>query len=240
MDIAGARRTRLADTLKVPQKVITIRNVPFRNTSDATTQGRPRDAEREAAILQTVLNLLAEVGYDALTFEGVARRAGASKATLYRRWNTKRDMVVAAIKAGPSSATPTDEIDTGSLRGDLLALCERLDATLRASDGAMSLMLLQAGLEDPELCRHIEEAAGPTGAKLPECVLTAAISRGELPKGTRPFAYEEVAGSVLLLRRLNGLATGADYLARLVDDVLIPSLRASAADRTEPPRAIFA
>lgn len=190
--------------------------------------------------MQTVLVLLAEAGYDALTFEEVARRSRASKATLYRRWDTKRDMVVAAIKAGPSSGTSTDDVDTGSLRGDLLALCERLDATLRASDGSMSLMLLQAGLEDPELCRHIEEAAGPTGAKLPKSVLNAAISRSELPKGTRSFTYEEVAGSVLLLRRLNGLATGPDYLARLVDDVLIPSLRASAADTTEPPRAIFA
>ncbi|MFC6707739.1 TetR/AcrR family transcriptional regulator [Flexivirga alba] len=214
--------------------------MPFRNDKESPSPGRPRDAVREAEILHTVLTLLAEVGYDALTFEGIARRAGASKATLYRRWDNKRDMVVAAIKAGPSSATPTAGIDTGSLRGDLLALCERLDATLRASDGSMSLMLLQAGLEDPELCRHIEDAAGPTGAKLPKTVLDAAISRGELPKGTRPFTYEEVAGSVLLLRRLNGLASGPDYLARLVDDVLIPSLRASAADTSEPPRAIFA
>lgn len=216
-----------------------IRNVPFRNDA-SPTPGRPRDAAREAAILQAVLALLAEVGYDALTFEAVARRASASKATLYRRWDNKRDMVVAAIKAGPSSDVSPESVDTGSLRGDLLALCERLDSTLRASDGSMSLMLLRAGLEDPELCRHIEEAAGPTGAKLPENVLAAAISRGELPKGTRPFTYEEVAGSVLLLRRLNGLPTGLDYLARLVDDVLIPSLRASAADPTEPPRAIFA
>lgn len=187
-----------------------------------------------------MLALLAEVGYDALTFEGVARRASASKATLYRRWDNKRDMVVAAIKAGPSSGASPDDVDTGTLRGDLLALCGRLDTTLRASDGSMSLMLLQAGLEDPELCQHIEEAAGPTGAKLPECVLDAAISRGELPRGTRPFPYEEVAGSVLLLRRLNGLATGPVYLARLVDDVLIPSLLASATDAAEPPRAIFA
>lgn len=214
--------------------------MPFRKEAESPTPGRPRDAEREAEILQTVLSLLTEVGYDALTFEGVARRAGASKATLYRRWTSKRDMVVAAVKAGPSSATPTTDVDTGSLRGDLLVLCGRLDATLRASDGSMSLMLLQAGLEDPELCRHLEEAAGPTGAKLPKSVLDAAISRGELPKGTRSFAYEEVAGSVLLLRRLNGLAADHDYLARLVDDVLIPSLRASAADESEPPRAIFA
>ncbi|GGB40012.1 TetR family transcriptional regulator [Flexivirga endophytica] len=214
--------------------------MPFRNEEPPASPGRPRDTSREVEILQAVLALLAEQGYDALTFEAVARRAHASKATLYRRWDNKRDMVVAAIKAGPSSGTSPEAVDTGSLHGDLLELCGRLDATLRASDGSMSLMLLQAGLEDPDLCRHIEESAGPTGAKLTENVLDAAISRGELPKGTRPFAYDEVAGSVLLLRRLNGLPAGADYLARLVDDILIPALKASAANDTEPPHAIFA
>ncbi|MEU6558070.1 TetR/AcrR family transcriptional regulator [Nocardia nova] len=200
--------------------------------------GRPRDRVREAEILACVLELLGEAGYDGLTFEAVARRARASKATLYRRWDTKRDMVVAAVKAGPAAEGGPPAIDTGSLRGDLLALCERLDTTMRSADATMSLLLLQAGLEDPELCRHIEEATGPTGAKLPEPVLSAAIARGELPAGARPFPYEEITGSVLLLRRLNGLPTGPEYLAHLVDAILVPALRASAS--TPPPaQAIF-
>lgn len=201
--------------------------------------GRPRDREREAAILAAVLELLGEVGFDALTFEGVARRAHASKATLYRRWDTKGAMVVAAIKAGPAAGNPGGEVDTGSLRGDLLELCGRLDATLRSADGRMSLMLLRAGLEDPELGRHLEEATGPTGAKLPAPVLAAAVRRGELPAGAQPFPYEEVAGSVLLLRRLNGLDSGPDYLADLVEAVLLPALRASAATPAPTWRAIF-
>jgi AcrR family transcriptional regulator len=200
--------------------------------------GRPRDRVREVEILACVLELLGEVGYDALTFEAVARRARASKATLYRRWETKRDMVVAAIKAGPTSGRCVGTVDTGSLRGDLIALCERLDTTMRSADAAMSLMLLHAGLQDPDLCRHIEEATGPTGAKLPASVMSAAIDRGELPVGARAFPYEEITGSVLLLRRLNGLPTGAEYLAQLVDTILIPALRASASPEP-PPRAIF-
>ena len=138
--------------------------------------GRPRDEGREATILSTVLEVVGEIGYDRLTFEEVARRAKASKATLYRRWASKRDMVVAAIKAGPAAREEDRVIDTGSLRGDLLALCRRLNATMQAADGAMSLTLLQAGLEDPELCRHIEESTGPTGAKLPREVLAAAVA----------------------------------------------------------------
>ncbi len=201
--------------------------------------GRPRDLVREGEILVCVLELLGEVGYDALTFEAVARRARASKATLYRRWESKRDMVVAAVKAGPASGASAIAIDTGSLRGDLIALCERLEGTMSSADPTMSLMLLQAGLEDPDLCRHIEEATGPTGAKLPESVLSAAIGRGELPAGAQPFPYEEITGSVLLLRRLNGLPAGAEYLTHLVDNILIPALRASATTTAPQLRAIF-
>ncbi|GAA5051928.1 TetR/AcrR family transcriptional regulator [Nocardia callitridis] len=216
----------------------------FRNSSanDQPTEvrtGRPRDQAREAAILACVLELLGEIGYEAVTFEAVARRAHASKATLYRRWETKRDMVVTAIKAGPASGNGAAAVDTGSLRGDLLALCERLDTTMRSADPSMSLMLLHAGLEDPDLCRHLEENTGPTGAKMPESVLSAAIDRGELPAGARPFPYEEITGSVLLLRRLNGLATGPEYLAHLVDTILIPALRASATTPAPPLPAIF-
>jgi AcrR family transcriptional regulator len=208
-------------------------------TSTTSTGGRPRDAVREAQILATVLEMLADTGYDSITFEEVARRAKASKATLYRRWPTKRDMVVAAVKAGPSSGHTQDAIDTGSLRGDLLALCHRLNNTLRASDGSMSLMLLQAGLEDAELCEYLEVATGPTGARLPAPVLEAAIARGELPSGAKPFPYEEVTGSVLLLRRLNGLTVDDAYLDTLIDGILIPALAASATAPSEPPRGIF-
>ncbi|WP_308163315.1 TetR/AcrR family transcriptional regulator [Nocardia alni] len=216
----------------------------FRNSQSGdqvaeVRSGRPRDLVREGEILVCVLELLGEVGYDALTFEAVARRARASKATLYRRWESKRDMVVAAVKAGPASGASAIAIDTGSLRGDLIALCERLEGTMSSADPTMSLMLLQAGLEDPDLCRHIEEATGPTGAKLPESVLSAAIGRGELPAGAQPFPYEEITGSVLLLRRLNGLPAGAEYLTHLVDNILIPALRASATTTAPQLRAIF-
>ncbi|GIG41652.1 TetR family transcriptional regulator [Cellulomonas phragmiteti] len=202
-------------------------------------RGRPRDDRREREILATVTTLLADVGYDGVTFEEVARRAGASKATLYRRWSTRRDMVMAALKAGPAARSGPDAIDTGSLRGDLLALCRRLDRTMRSSDGRTAMLLLQAGLEDPELCDEIERSTGPTGARLPASVVEAAVRRGELPIGVDPFPYEEVTGSVLLLRRLNGLPADDHYLESLVDSVLLPALRGTADVRGDLPRGIF-
>lgn len=182
---------------------------------------------------------LSERGYDGITFEEVARRAGASKATLYRRWDSKRDMVVAALKAGPARRDTPDEIDTGSLRGDLLALCQRLITTMRSADGKAALLLLQAGIEDPAFCNAIERAVGPTGARMPGSVLDRAVSRGELPSGADGFPYDEVVGSVLLMRRLNGLAVDEAYLEALVDFVLIPAVRATATTEHGLPSGIF-
>lgn len=185
--------------------------------------GRPRNADREATILAVVRELVAEVGYDKISFEEVARRAAASKPTLYRRWPTRQDMVIAAIKAAPSGVADTP-IDTGSLREDLLILCRRLADTLRSTDVALTAALLQAGLKDPELCEDMETSMGFTGARLPLPVLQNAVERGELPEGASPFAYEEVTGSVLVLRAMNGLPLGEDYLEQLVDTVLLPAL----------------
>jgi AcrR family transcriptional regulator len=88
----------------------------------------------EQRILAAVGQLLVERGYDGVTFEEVARRSGASRASLYRRWSAKREMVVATLKAGSARGDGPDPIDTGSLREDLLMLCRRLDHTMRASD----------------------------------------------------------------------------------------------------------
>src|ERR671920_260764 len=82
--------------------------------------GRPRDPSRDGVIRAAILRLLAEVGYGALTMDAVASEAGVGKATIYRRWRTKQDLVVDTISdlAQAEGTTP----DTGSLEGDLRAV----------------------------------------------------------------------------------------------------------------------
>ncbi|MGL5930919.1 MAG: TetR/AcrR family transcriptional regulator [Dermatophilaceae bacterium] len=201
--------------------------------------GRPRDDRREGEILEVVTSLLGERGYDGVTFEEVARRAGASKATLYRRWKSRREMVIASLRAGPARRDGPGVIDTGSLRGDLIALCQRLTRALRSADSRMAVLLLQAGLEDPELCEEIERSVGPTGARLPREVIDAAVRRGELPAGVDPFPFEEVTGAAILLRRVNGLTLDDHYLEALVDAVLLPALRATTPAKQPLPAGIF-
>lgn len=217
--------------------------MPYRNdeprSASAPRAGRPRDDELERRILAAVGALLSESGYEAVSFEQVARRSGASKASLYRRWRSRRDMVLAALRAGPAPRHRAGPVDTGSLRGDLVALCRRLDETMRSADSRTAMLLLQAGLEDPDLCEAIETSVGPTGARLPRRVVDAAVARGELPPDVDPFPYEEVVGAVLLIRRLSGLPADAAYLEALVDTVIMPALRATADGRRPLPAGIF-
>ena len=83
-----------------------------------STAGRPRSEEAHQAILDATLSLLAEVGFSALTVEGVATRAGVGKATIYRRWPSKLPLVVEAFGQLPG----LEDADTGSLRGDLTTM----------------------------------------------------------------------------------------------------------------------
>src|SRR5436190_9302367 len=87
--------------------------------AEAATHLRPRvEGDREQEILDAALEVLGEVGYDRLTMDAVAQRAKASKATLYRRWNSKATLVVDALA---SQKTTPPVPDTGDLRTDLLA-----------------------------------------------------------------------------------------------------------------------
>lgn len=220
-----------------------MRRVSYRNDSVEPSQpyrgGRPRDKQLEGRILAAVGAVLSECGYEGASFEEVARRSGASKSSLYRRWKTKREMVIAALKAGPARRSGAAGIDTGSLRGDLLALCRRLDHTIESTDAQTAMRLFQAGLEDPELCEAIETSVGPTGARLPQAVIDAAVARGELPPDVDPFPYEEIVGSALLLRRLNGLLVDDHYLSALIDTVLVPALLATTGRSHSLPAGIF-
>src|ERR1700742_756538 len=87
---------------------------------EAPLRGRPRDPQRREAILRAAITLVAEVGYDRMTVEALAARAGVSKPTIYRRWpGGKPEIVADAIRSKHADGDHTP--DTGSLRGDLLA-----------------------------------------------------------------------------------------------------------------------
>ena len=85
------------------------------SASQNAAAGRPRSEEAHRAILDATLSLLVEVGYSALTVEGIAQRAGVGKATIYRRWSSKLPLVIEAYGDLPAF----EESDTGELESDL-------------------------------------------------------------------------------------------------------------------------
>jgi len=91
------------------------------NSQAGSSAGRPRSEEAHQAILDATLDLLVEVGFSALTVEGIASRAGVGKATIYRRWTSKLPLVVEAFGQLPGF----EDVDTGSLDQDLKKMLRR-------------------------------------------------------------------------------------------------------------------
>jgi AcrR family transcriptional regulator len=146
--------------------------------SPPRTPGRPRSEASHQAIIRATLELLAEVGFGALTMEGVRTRAGVGKATIYRRWASKEELVRDAIVfLHDEFETP----DTGSLRGDYDALATAVRASASRS-GAATLMprLLGDAVNDLELHAIFRaNLVEPRRAAL-RTVLERAVARGEI------------------------------------------------------------
>jgi AcrR family transcriptional regulator len=141
-------------------------------------RGRPRSEEAHRAILAAVVQLLAEHGLSGLTIEAVAARAGVGKTTIYRRWETKNDLVLEAMEQLRPPGPPPD---TGSLIGDLDLLVavqrERLEATPLPR---VIPRVLGESLDDPDLhAQIVERAVEPIRAILRE-IVRRALARGEL------------------------------------------------------------
>ena len=173
-----------------------------------------------SAISEAVLDELAERGYGRLSMEGVAKRAGTGKSSLYRRRSSKQGMVVAALTE--FSVPPAEIADTGSFEGDLRATLGAVHAWLTHPRFAAILpdLTTEAG-RDPELARAIESAMGVRRRALGEATLRRAIERGELPEDTHlPLALDLLAAP--LYWRLNILRAEVepDYLNTLVTHLL--------------------
>ena len=206
----------------------------------ATTRrpGRPLDAAVEDAILRAALRLLGEAGYEGLRIEEVARRAGAGKTSIYRRWATREELILAAVRhflgetaARAGKAAPAAPL---SLRDDLLAQARRLAAVLTPDRAGIIAGLLLAMRSHPELASMVRQAlvAGEGGAMA--AVLERAVRRGERRSVRVPGTVLQVLPGVLLLQVLV-LGQQADdrVLVRLVDDVMLP-LIAETPERTRP------
>lgn len=186
-----------------------------------------RGEARESAILAAVIQLLGEVGYEGMTMDAVAARAHASKTTIYRRWPGKPQLVRAAVD-GYAAERLTAGADTGSLRGDLLAVLGAMAGHLTPEFLAMMSGLMHAMRADPELAAALRPRLG-IGHAVVLPIVGRAAGRGELPAGAdaelAALAHEVI--EALVLRRVAaGDGLGQEFARHVVDDIVIPVLAA--------------
>jgi AcrR family transcriptional regulator len=184
-----------------------------------------RGRAREQAVLSAVVELLGELGYEAMTMDAVAARARASKATIYKRWRGKPELVRAAVGAVIASRVPA-AADTGSLRGDLMTVMRALEGHLTTDFLAMMSGLVHAMRQDPALAEalrtHLTDDA--PAARL---IIGRAVARGELRGGAEAelaaLAHEVIEAHLFRLMAVGGSLDEA-FAAHVVDDLLIPVL----------------
>jgi AcrR family transcriptional regulator len=183
-------------------------------------EARPggRSARVREAVLSATTAVLAEGGYERLSIETVAGRAGVHKTTVYRRWPTRAQLVVDALQERSERNVPVP--DTGTFAGDLDALARSVVANIGSPEGAaMTRTIVAAGLSTAEVAesatRFWAERLALTGV-----IVERAIARGELPPDTDGnLVIETLIGPLYVRLLLTGEPIDADYasgVARLV------------------------
>jgi AcrR family transcriptional regulator len=141
-------------------------------------RGRPRSKERESEILAAALRALVAEGYDAMTIEGVAAAAGAGKATVYRRWRSKADLVIDALSR--QVTLRAEIVDTGHLVDDIRAYLVALQADLLGPNGALLATFMAERLRHPALAEAFEAQYMSNKRAQLRKLLRRAVARGEL------------------------------------------------------------
>ncbi|WP_306318964.1 MULTISPECIES: TetR/AcrR family transcriptional regulator [unclassified Streptomyces] len=178
--------------------------------------------ERERELYGRTLDLVRDVGYETMTLDAVAAESKCSKATLYRQWGSKPRLVSEALRElRPFSL---EDLDTGSLRGDLHAFAERVGEARKDIDLVRGISL--AIRKDADLADAVHEALVQPELDLFEAMLSRAADRGEIDRAAAAcdFLPHMFVGAVFSRPLLERQAADTTYLQRYVDTVVLPLL----------------
>jgi AcrR family transcriptional regulator len=177
-------------------------------------RGRPRSQASENAILEATLRLLADGGYNAVTVDKVAAIASASKATIYRRWPTKENLVIAAFELTQPLTIP----NKGSVADQLVEVIWQFSQFMQNTPlGGVLPALAAERQHNPEL----DEALGPliSSRRQPIIeIIEAGVARGEFRAGTDPeFVADLCMGPVQLRAVMMHLPVSKKYIRQVVE-----------------------
>jgi AcrR family transcriptional regulator len=202
-----------------------LATVPYNGGTQAGTRGRPRDASRDEALRQATLDVMAEVGYRALTMDAVAAKARAGKATIYRRWDSKLDLVIDTCNQ--LVRREIAEPDTGSLEGDLRDFLLSFTAFLTGPVGKAAQALVGELPHEPELAAAFRDTFLTNQRDVLHRVLDRGAARGELRGDAPRSMIVELAGSALTYRlMITGDPLDQAFVERLLNQVILPLVRA--------------
>jgi AcrR family transcriptional regulator len=185
----------------------------------ARPAGRPRSALADRAIIEAALELFAEAGAEGLGIEKVAAKAGVGKATIYRRWPGKEDLLLDALS---SLKAPLPEPRGESVRDDLTALVEAMRAeSMDPRQARQFALVLGEGARYPRLLERYVEAVVEPRREVFRSVLRRGVTTGELREGSNiDGAVDMLTGAVLARSSFSPDRSDRGYARRLVDDLL--------------------
>ncbi|MGH3263557.1 MAG: TetR/AcrR family transcriptional regulator [Trebonia sp.] len=184
-------------------------------------RGRPRSETARKAVLAAAADLLLDRGLPGVSMDAVAERAGVSKATIYRWWPTKETLALDALYTEWAAAAP-DPQDTGSLRGDLLALLRPWARLVGARPYARVIASLVAEARtDPVFAAEYRQRVVEPRRDQGREIFRRAIDRGEIPAGTNIEVALDLVYGPLYHRLLHGHAPLTDKFVRDVIDIVI-------------------
>lgn len=177
---------------------------------------------RELELLRAAADVLREKGYDRFTVDEVAQRASASKATIYRRWPSKADLVVSAVIVSVRSEVEIP--DTGSLRNDLLSLARQMRLYLDQVADTM-VGILSASRQQPALSELLSGEFYVRRRETFRTILAHAVDRGEVsPAALEDDLWDLLPGYLVFRSIVPGHKLTDESLIELVDRVMVPAL----------------
>lgn len=170
------------------------------------------------------MELIAEVGYERISIDSIAARAHSSKATIYRRWAGKAELVADVLRrrAEGEIAVPPD---TGSIRGDLLAGAQAIATSIAGSGGPRFLGLVEGIRDDRVLRELVRRQIGMAGEASGAALIEHAHARGERIRRDRvPAVFDLLVSHLFLSALLRPGEADAAERSQFVDEVLLPLL----------------
>jgi len=189
-------------------------------TAPVRRPGRPRSEAAEQAIIEATLDVFAEQGFEGVCVELVAARAGVGKATIYRRWPNKEELLLAALG---SLKSPYPEPEGGSVRDDLLAIVGVMCADKADPRKARRYaLLLGEGEKYPRLMARYKAEVVEPRREMIRSVIRRGIETGELrPDTDVEISMLTLTGAIMAQEKSAAGTLDGDFAARLVDGLLL-------------------